>query len=317
VTTAPDVSIVIPAYNSGSCLGELVGRVVDVLQRRGLTHELILVNDASEDDTWTVIEKLAVDLPTVRGIDLLANHGQPLATMCGLAAAQGKLVATMDDDLEHLPEELPKLLEALDEHPDWDAVIGRWDRDGASVRGIGSWLHATADRLAWGTPKGFRHTAFRVMRRPVADALVAHRTASPVVGPMLYRTASSVHNVDVRHGTREHGRSGFTFADGVRRVVRNFTQGSTLPLQVLSGIGILVATASVLVAAVVAVRWLIGARGPEGWLSVFMATLFLGGLILLAFGVLGQYIATIVDEVRGAPRWSVRRETGLGESGDT
>jgi glycosyltransferase involved in cell wall biosynthesis len=310
------ISVVIPTFNGEHSLGPLVSRLDAVLDQRGLMHEIVLVNDASQDDTWAVIEKLAVDFPTVRGIDLLSNHGQPVATMCGLAAANGELVATMDDDLQHMPEELPRLLDALDEHPEWDAVIGRWERDGASVRSVGSWLHAAADRLAWGTPKGFRHTAFRVMRRPVVDALVAHRTASPVVGPMLYRTASNVHNVDVRHAPREHGRSGFTMTDGIRRVVRNFTQGSTLPLQILSVIGVVVAVVSVLIAAIAGVRWLFGERGPEGWLSVFVATLFLGGLILLAFGVLGQYISTIVSEVRGAPRWSVRRETGSDELED-
>ncbi len=154
------------------------------------------------------------------------------------------------------------------------------------------------------------------MRRPVCDALVNHRTRSPVVGPMLHRVATNVVNVEVEPGARLHGTSGFTIRDGGRRVVQNFTSGSTAPLKLISALGVILSTLAFLFGAVLVLRWALGSRTPSGWLSVMVTTIFLGGANLLAFGVLGTYLDTIVREVRQSPRWSVRRTAGHVETGD-
>ena len=219
------------------------------------------------------MQHLAETEPRVIGIDLLNNHGQPTATMCGLAAARGTLVATMDDDLEHRPEELHKLVEALDEHPDWDAVVATWPVQRSPMRDAGTRLYALADRIAWGTPRDFRHTAYRLMRRPTCLALVEHRTCTPVVGPLLHRVSSQVHNVEIEHGERIHGTSGLTVRDGLRRIVQNFASGSTAPLKALSALGLVLAAAAFIAGTALLLRWLFGADSPSGWLSVMLATI--------------------------------------------
>ena len=307
----PDLSIVIPSYRGGNSLPDLVGALADVLQPRSITFEIVIVNDSSPDDTWAVIERLAAEDARVRGIDLLHNHGQPMATLCGLAAAQGELVATMDDDLEHRPSELVVLIEAMAEHPEWDAVVANWPLERGALRDLGSRAHALADRVAWGTPKGFRHTAFRLMRRPVVDALVQHETRAPVVGPMLHRVSSRVRNVEVEHGERLHGSSGFTVRDGARRVLLNFRSGSTAPLTLISLIGLFLAIAAFAVGGIFLLRWVLGAESPSGWLSVMLATVFLGGANLLAIGIVGSYLDVIVREVRRPPRYSIRGHVGV------
>ena len=306
----PDVSVVIPSYKGARSLPELTADLHDVLSGRGLDYEIVIVNDSSPDDTWQVIAKLADDNPKIRGIDLLHNHGQPMATMCGIASARGHIVATMDDDFEHPPAELVRLLEALEDDPELDAVVGAWPVSRSGLRDVGTRIHAFADRVAWGTPAGFRHTAFRAMRRPVRDALVEHQTRQPVVGPMLHRVSANVRNVEVATGFRRHGSSGFTVAEGVRRVIRNFSAGSTAPLKAISLFGLILAAAAFTVGGLFLVRWLLGADSPSEWLSVMLMTTFVGGMNMLAFGVLGGYIDVIVREVRGSPRWSIRRETG-------
>jgi polyisoprenyl-phosphate glycosyltransferase len=306
-----DVSVVIPTYRAARILPQLVDRTVAVLAERGLDHEVILVNDSSPDDTWRVIEDLVRRHPAqVRGIDLLHNHGQHVATMCGLAHARGNVVVTMDDDLQHPPEEMPRLLEALDRHPEWDAVLGRWGRDHGVVRGLGSRVHAWADRLANNTPRGLRYSAYRALRRPVVDAMVAHRTRLPVVGPLLTSVTNHVHNVDVRHDARAEGESNFRLGHGVAAVMANVVQGSTLPLRVMSAFGLVVAAAAFVVGGFFLVRTLGGASTPPGWASAFLATVFFGGVILVQIGLLGQYIHVIVQEVRQRPRWDVRRTVG-------
>lgn len=308
--TAPDISIVIPCYRSEHSLDDLVKNLDATCRDQGWTHEIVLVNDASPDDTWAAIERISDRLPHVVGIDLLSNHGQPVATMCGLSAARGRLIATMDDDLEHRADQLPVLVERLQNDRSLDAVVATWPVERNLFRDVGSRVHSLADRIAWDTPKGFRHTAFRVMRRPVRDALVASETRSPVVGPMLHRLAGRVENVEIENGLRRHGQSGFTLREGMQRVVNNFASGSTAPLKLVSITGFALAIFGFLVGIVLVSRWMLGANSPSGWLSVMLALLVIGGMNLVAIGVLGGYVEIIVREVRRPPRWSVRTRTG-------
>lgn len=305
-----DLSIVIPTYRGAQSLPRFVQELEAVLPPPTLARtELILVNDGSPDDTEAVLADLAADHVWVHGINLLRNHGQPVATMCGLAHARGDVVVTMDDDLQHPPDQLPLLLDELRRRPELDAVVGSWGRDEGVLRDLGSWVHGWADRVAHGTPKGFRHSAFRVIRRPVVDAMVRHRTRTPVIGPLLTQVTTRVANVEVRHDDRSMGQSNFRMAHGIRAVATNFIQGSTLPLRLMSGFGVTTALLAFLAAIVLAVRALIGTQTPPGWLSAFLATVFFGGAILVQIGLVGQYIHVIVREVRGAPRWTIRDTT--------
>lgn len=302
-----DVSVVVPAFNAAATVNELAARLCHVLESSEEVFELVFVNDGSSDDTWQQLEALAANDSRVRAVDLMHNVGQPLATMAGIASASGMIVCTMDDDLQHPPEELPTLLAALRERSDWEVVVGIWSRDDSGVRNIGSHVYSLADRLAWSTPKDFRHTSFRAMRRHVAQALVEQSTMRPAVGPLLRSVSSEVWNVPVAHAHRRHGSSGITFRAGLSRTFSNFAHGSVLPLRVLTVVGATSSLGSFVAGIYLLGRWLVGARGPTGWLSAITSTLFIGGLILLGLGILGQYLALILEEVRGATRWNIRR----------
>jgi len=302
------LSVVVPTYRSGPAVGELLGRLRAALA--GIDYEVVIVNDASPDDTWERLEALSREHPELVAIDLLANRGQALATLCGVAHARGDLVATMDDDLQHPPEELPRLLEALAANPRWDAVVGTWPRDHGLVRAAGSWLFGWIDRLAHGTPRGFRHTAFRVMRRPLVEALLSYESRAPLFSPLLTQMSNEVHNVPVAHDARKHGSSTLSWRAGARQVADNLIHGTTLPLRLLSRVGLLCSAVAVVLGIIFFGRWLAGADTPPGWTSVFMATVFFGGAALFGLGLLGEYVGLIIQEVRRPPRWSVRRVIG-------
>jgi hypothetical protein len=219
----------------------------------------------------------------------------------------------MDDDLQQWPEEFGKLLDALDEHPEWDAAIGTWHRDQPQLsKRIGSWVHATTDRYAQGTPAGFRHTSFRVLRRPLADALVEHQTRTPVLGPLIRQLSSQIHNVEVRHSERPHGRSTITLSESINRVITNIIHGTTLPLRLLARLGFGAATFSVLIGVYFTTRWLAGIQTPPGWASVMLATVFFGGMTLVGISIVGRYLGVIVEETRGRPKWAVRSVLDVG-----
>ena len=295
----PFLSVVVPTYRGAPALAELLERLRRALA--GVDYEVVVVNDASPDDTWDRLEALAPEHPELVAVDLLANRGQALATLCGLAHARGDLVATMDDDLQHPPEELPRLLEALEAHPNWDAVVGVWPRDHGPLRAAGSWLFARVDRLAHGTPRGFRHTAFRVIRRPLVDALLSHESRTPLFGPLLTQLSGEVHNVPVAHHPRRHGSSTISLRRAASSVRANLIHGTTLPLRLLSRLGVLCAAAAFVLALVFLVRWLAGADTPPGWASVFLATVFFGGVALFGLGLLGEYVGLMIQEVRRPP----------------
>jgi glycosyltransferase involved in cell wall biosynthesis len=302
------LSIVIPTYRGRDTLFELLDRLRSVLASRGQRYEVIVVNDASPDDTWELLESRAGHYPEVRAIDLLKNQGQLIATFCGMAHASGDLIATMDDDLQQPPEELPKLLDALAHDPSLDAVIGAWPRDEGRWRNLGSRAHAALDRLANGTPRGLRLTSFRVIRRAVADVMLAHETRTPIIGPILWASTARIRNVSVEHRQRSVGRSGFRLRTGVVYALTNVLQGSTLPLRLLARFGILMSMLAAGLGLALFVRWLVADTSVPGWTSSFLAIVFFGGASLFGIGILGEYVHLIVREVRRPPRWGVRRE---------
>ena len=129
ITTARAITVVIPVYNSEASLPELCRRLTEVLSAVGTSYEMIFVNDCSRDCSWEVISQLAVAVPGVRGINLMRNYGQHNALLCGIRAARGDLIVTMDDDLQHQPEEIPRLLARLDEG--FDVVYATPEREPA------------------------------------------------------------------------------------------------------------------------------------------------------------------------------------------
>lgn len=306
-----DISVVVPVYNAQDSLPALVARLQSVLTEIGGTYEIILVNDGSADRSWDVIEELCTPRErTVVGIDLLRNHGQDVATMCGLSHAAGDVVATLDDDLQQPPEELRVLHEHLMQHAELDAVVGTWRHDQGFVRDLGTRLNALLDRISNGTPRGFHHTSFRVMRRPTVDAILMSRTRTPIVWSLLTQSTARVQNVVVRHEQRPHGRSGYTLYSAARLVMKNFLQGTTLPLRLLSILGFVSASIAFLLMGWLIYRWLSGVATPPGWASSTLAVTFFGGMSLFGLGLIGEYLRLLMIEAREPPRWSVRQVTG-------
>lgn len=304
---SPEVSVVVPVYNSASTIDEFFRQLSTVLIEEDLDAEIIFINDGSTDTSWEVLEKLCSKNPNVVIVDMLRNRGQGVATMCGLNLASGELIATMDDDLEHRPDQLPKLIGKLRSDHSIDAVVATWPVSRSFWRDLGSRFYALSDRLSNGTPNGFRHTAFRVMRRPVRDALINIQVDFPVVGPLLRHVAANVQNVEVENGDRFSGVSNFSLRDGVRRLSRNLRFNSTAPLRLISLIGLLISMLAIFLGLTFFARWLIIDESPDGWLSLFLAVSLFSGVILLSIGTIGLFIADILREVRAIPHTAVRR----------
>jgi glycosyltransferase involved in cell wall biosynthesis len=304
-------SIVIPCYCSGPWLEELVRRIDLVMRRRGEPFEVVLVNDASPDDTWKTIQRLARRYDCVRGIDLLFNTGQFRATLCGLEQAAGELIVVMDDDLQHPPEEIPKLIDAIRRHPELDCVMGAYAAKHHNlVRNLGSRLWAYVTARIYGLPTHVKRSSFRIMRREIARAICLHRTVRPVLGPLIFRTTARVGNVRVNHHPRRRGQSGYGVAQLARIVLDNVFSASTLPLRMVSVLGLGSAAGSVLWGGYNVAKYFLGSIKVPGFVTLVLLITFFGGMTLFAVGLLGEYLIRVIDEVRRPPRYLIRHSVG-------
>jgi glycosyltransferase involved in cell wall biosynthesis len=274
--------------------------------------ELILVNDASPDGiTWPAIEQSVRSYPWVRGYDLVYNVGQFRAILCGMEHARGSYVITMDDDLQHPPEELPTLIKAMNEAPEFDCIIGAYrSKRHSFVRNLGSKLFGWLNRKIYAFPPDIKTTSFRIMKREIAQALVAIEMGRPIIAPMIFQVTRKVKNVVVEHHERKGGKSGYDLRKCVWTTIQNIINGSLLPLRFFAVVGFLASGLAFLIGIYYFLRKLTIGIPIGGYASLIVTLSFFSGLILAAIGVLGEYIARIIEEVSGPPRYIIRRAVG-------
>ena len=302
------ISIVIPCYKSEKSITELVHRIRQVEKKNGYNFQIVLVNDCSPDGTLGVLRDLASEFENIKVIDMFFKVGQLMATICGFEFAEGEYVITMDDDLQHPPEEIPKLITAMKASNEYDTIIGVFqDKKHHIIRNFGSWLVHTIDRVVFQKPKDFQFTAFRIMKKEIADALVDHRTMYPLIDPLLLKVSKKVKNVNVAHERRKYGQSNYKTITLIRITLNHVLNFSTLPLKIISFAGLGVFIASVLISFYFLFRYFLGYITVPGWITNILLINFFGGLILFTLGIVGQYLIRIMYEVKGFPRYKVRK----------
>ena len=233
-----DLSVVIPVYRSRECLPELLRQLCLELDGTNRSYEIILVDDGSPDSTWDVVCELAERYRSVRAVQLMRNRGQAFATLCGLSHARGQIVVTMDDDLQHLPRELPRLLGELESDSKSDCVFGCFrEKNHAAYRNFGSRIMLWILRKSFGLPPGFSSSTFRVMRRQLVKAVLQHSTANPSLAVLIFSNTGRVKCVDVEHAPRFAGQSNYTVAKQIRLALDAILNISVLPLHAISYVG--------------------------------------------------------------------------------
>lgn len=307
-------SVVIPVYNSGAWLEELVSRLGTVLSVLAPgDFEVVLVDDASPDPaTWPAVVAQAARHPWVRGFQMLYNVGQFRAILCGMEQSQGDFVITMDDDLQHPPEEIPRLVEAILAQPSVECVIGRYEaKQHAPWRNLGSATWRWVQRWLYGMPPGLHPTSFRILKRSLVQKILLFRAAAPQICPLIFRLATGVVNVAVRHEPRHRGVSGYGLFSLARITCKGIINASLLPLRLISAFGLVSAVLAFLMGTFYFVRWCMGEIAVAGYASLILAISFFSGMILLGIGILGEYVGRIVLEITGMPRYAIGQKTGV------
>lgn len=300
-----EISVVIPAYRSAASLPVLLERLTRVMEATGRSYEIIVVDDGSPDETWRTLQEQQKRFPgRLLIVQLTRNFGQHNALMCGLRRSEGRIIATLDDDLQHRPEDLPQLLKKLDEGR-YDLVYGGYRirrhnflRNVVTIPVLLFYEYVFRSRIA--------PTSFRVVRRELVESILHYRHAFTVVDGLLAWQTNRIGRVYIEHCRRAAGRSTYTLPKLVALAFDLFTNFSIAPLRALSAAGLLFVTIGSLA---MAWYWSTVSEAPAviGQGSLLAVLAILAGIQLLGLGLLGEYIGRSLLSINGKPQYAVRQ----------
>ena len=309
-----DLSVVIPVYRSEATLELLFQRLIPTLDGLGRTYEVVLVEDGSPDGSWSAVQSLKQRYADrVVAIQLMRNSGQHNALMCGFRHARGTFVVTMDDDLQNPPEEIPHLLHEI-ENSDCDLVYGKYaDKRHHSFRNLGSLIVNSFYRSVFRTRATV--TSFRVLRRPLLDAILGYKQCFVFLDGLLAWNTQRVGSVQVAHHPRQLGQSTYSLSKLLTLAVNLFTSFSLIPLQLVSIAGLVTLLFGLGAGAYCAALPLAGGL-VSGSTLVMTVILILGGVQLLALGILGEYMGRMHMHMNGKPQYRERQVLGVARAED-
>ena len=303
-------SVVVPVYNSEHTLHELYERVSKVFDETlHEDFEMILVDDGSKDHSYEVMEELHDKDNRVKIIQQARNFGQHPALLCGFKYVKGDFIITMDDDLQHPPEEIPKLVKVMNERDDVDVIIAKYEgRQHNIIRRMGTWVSVYATSKMLKKPRDLEITSFRLIRRFIVDAIVKMDVHLPQIGNLLVQTSNRIINVPVHHDARKYGKSGYSFKRLAKDLIYDITTNSAFPLIVVRDLGITSFIISVVLALFYLFRYFVYGVSVEGWTTLVLFMLAYNGVILLSIGIIGEYLMHILDEAKKMPNYVERRK---------
>jgi undecaprenyl-phosphate 4-deoxy-4-formamido-L-arabinose transferase len=272
-------------------LPTLSARLVAVLDQHVRDYEVILVNDDSPDGSWAAVQDAARSHSRVRGLNLMRNYGQHNAVLAGIREAQGDVIITMDDDLQHPPDQVPRLIAALSD--DLDVVYGTPQRQQHGLlRDAASFITKLVLTAGMGADTAQNVSAFRVFRTDLRRAFTDYRGPHPNIDVMLTWGTSRFSAIEVRHEQRASGASGYTIGKLVKHALNMLTGFSTLPLRLASYLGFASAALGLLVLIYVVGRFFIEKSVPGFPFLASIIAIF-GGAQLFATGIMGEYLGRV------------------------
>ena len=304
---APYISVVIPVYNEEANLEALYTRLTTVLDATGKTFEIVFTNDGSRDHSGALLKEFHQRRPReVRVIDFNGNFGQHMAIMAAFERVRGEVVITLDADLQNPPEEIPKLLAAIEAGHD---VVGgyRKDRqDNLFRRYASKVINALRARITRIRMRD-QGCMLRAYRRSIVDTIKASNETSTFIPALAYSYAANPTEVEVEHAARAAGESKYRLYDLIRLNFDLMTGFSLVPLQAFTIFGMIVSVISTVFVIYLFLRRLIIGPEAEGLFTLFAILYFLVGVGIMGLGIIGEYIGRIYLEVRRRPRFVIRQ----------
>lgn len=300
-------SIVIPVYNSQDSLPVLINELVNNLPSFASAYEIILVNDGSQDQSWHEIQKLCKEHSCIRAFDLMRNYGQHNALLCGIRQARYQLIITMDDDLQHPPKEIPKLVLKLDEG--FDVVYGAPEAEKHSFwRNLTSKFIKSVFKKAMRVEVAQNVSAFRAFRSEVRQAFSNYQGTFVSIDVLLSWGTTRFSTVTVAHNKRQFGRSTYTLRKLLVHAFTLITGFSILPLQLASFLGFISMLFGFLIMIYVVFRYFINGGSVPGFTFLASTIAIFSGVQLFAIGMIGEYLGRLFTRSLDHPTYTIRSE---------
>lgn len=302
------ISVLVPVYRGAGTLPELHRRVVAALEPAFPSFEIVFIEDCGGDDSWDVIQRLAGSDKRVRGLKLARNYGQHNALLCGIRSARGKLIATIDDDLQNPPEEILRLVARLEEG--FDVVYGAPQRETHGFfRDQASRITKFALQAAMGAETARQVSAFRVFRARVREAFSAYRSPTVNIDVLLTWGASRFSALAVRQDQRLLGESAYTLVKLMNHALNMVTGFSTLPLRLASVLGLAFGVLGLLILLYVLLQFFLHGSSVPGFPFLASLIAIFSGVQLFALGIFGEYLARMHLRTMERPPYAVEEDT--------
>ena len=308
MSPVPQLSVVIPVYNEELNLPTLFTRLYPVLDALGRRYEIIFTNDGSADRSIELLRTQYAARPDVtRVIDFNANYGQHMAIMAAFERVRGEVIVTLDADLQNPPEEIPKLLAAIDTGHDYVGGY-RLNRQDSFFRTYASKLINFAREKTTSIRMTDQGCMLRAYRRPIIDAIVRSGAINTFIPALAYSFSGNPGEVGVKHEERHAGVSNYSFYQLIRLNFDLITGFSIAPLQYFTMFAMLCATGSLaLVALLFYRRFLLNLdRETFGVFTLFGILFFLLSVAMIGIGLIGEYVGRTYQVVRARQRYHVK-----------
>lgn len=302
-----ELSIVIPVYKSERILPKLLKTIkaeVDFLD----SFELILVNDSSPDSSWDVIKKLKEEYSFLVGINLIKNYSQHNAVMAGLNHARGNYVIIMDDDLQHAPSDCKKIYETLKESKSDVCYTSFNSRNHKKWKVLGSKFNNFVASILIDKPSELYLSPFKGFTKQIKDEIIKYDGPYPYVDGLILSITKKISVIKVEHNKRLEGDGNYTFFKSISLWAKMATGFSVSPLRVSTYLGLIISILSFILASFYIIQKIFFDYAPEGWTSIIVTVLFLGGIQLMTLGILGEYIGRIYLKLNGKNQYIVREK---------
>jgi undecaprenyl-phosphate 4-deoxy-4-formamido-L-arabinose transferase len=307
--SAPVLSVVIPVYNEEPGLQALFDRLYPALDKLRVAYEVLFVNDGSRDRSPAMLKDQFLRRPEVTRVILFnANYGQHMAIVAGFEHCRGERIVTLDADLQNPPEEIGKLLSAMDAGHDYVGGVRRTRKDSWWRRIASKAMNRVRQRITRITMTD-QGCMLRAYSRDIVRAVAASREVSTYIPALAYTYANNPTEVEVEHAERVAGESKYSFYKLIRLNFDLITGFSLVPLQIFSMFGMLVSVGAVVTYLIVIVERLVLSGWREGMATLWdrdILAFFLIGMLLFGLGLVGEYVGRIYQQVRERPRFTIQ-----------
>lgn len=305
------ISFVIPCYNSEKTIESVVSEIKETINNhKGTSYEIILVNDGSRDGVYNVISKLAKEDQNIKGINLVRNFGQHPALITGLRYTTGDIVVCLDDDGQTPANQCFKLIDEIERGK--DVVYARYtNKQHSWFRNLGSKVNDLMACALINKPKDLYISSYFACKRYIVNEIIKYDKPYPYIQGLVLRSTNNISNIDIEHRSRKVGNSGYTLFKLISLWMNGFTAFSIKPLRIATILGTINSLIGFIYGIVLIIQKLLDKTTVLGYSSIMASILFIGGMIMLMLGLIGEYIGRIYICINNSSQTIIKEKINL------